>query len=302
MDTQLVEADVMVETGDAGDGYSACVAPSVPFDRPVRPRERVTGPSGSAAVAATSGASAGTAAAADAAIEQQILRDLAGGIAGELNNLLTVISGRASLLLGTPGLPPGANTGLADITHASNRAAELVRRLLCAAGSARLYPEPVPIGGWLRGISAELASLLGPGIDLQLGSHGEPGAAWVDRTGLRTALRELARNARDAMPDGGRFAISTSRVFHAATRRRGAPAAEYVLLTVSDTGHGIPDDIRDQVFRPLFTTRRAEGKVGLGLAAVEQFLHASNGEISVYSVPGEGTSFCLLLPAEPPGG
>jgi two-component system cell cycle sensor histidine kinase/response regulator CckA len=298
MDTQLVDADVVVEIGDAGDGYYACTVPTASFDGPAAPGDRVSRPSNSERAAATR-ASAGVA---DAAIEQQILRDLAGGIAGELNNLLTVMSGRASLLLETQGLPPGANTGLSDIMHASHRAAELVRRLLCAAGSARLYAEPVPIGGWLRGIHAELDSLLGPGIELQLGSHGEPGVAWVDRAGLRTTLRELARNARDAMPDGGRFTISVSRVFHAPTRRRGAPAAEYVLLTVSDTGHGIPDDIRDRVFRPLFTTRRSEGKVGLGLAAVEQFLHASGGEISVYSVPGEGTSFCLLLPAEPSGG
>jgi PAS domain S-box-containing protein len=226
---------------------------------------------------------------------------LTGGVAHDFNNLLTVIMGNAELLAGgdcDEGLHLELTTMIRD---AAQRGADLTQRLLAFARRQPLDPVPVDVNARLREIEGLLRRTLSETIDLGLSLRPEAGYAFIDAAQFDTALLNLALNARDAMPAGGRLTIETAAVEldadYAAMHPDLTPG-DYVLVAVSDTGTGIaPDDI-ERVFEPFFTTK--EKGTGLGLPTVYGIVKQSGGLIEVQSRPGEGTSFEICLPQVPP--
>jgi PAS domain S-box-containing protein len=229
---------------------------------------------------------------------------LTGGVAHDFNNLLTVIMGNAELLAGgdcDEGLHLELTTMIRD---AAQRGADLTQRLLAFARRQPLDPVPVDVNARLREIEGLLRRTLSETIDLGLSLRPEAGYAFIDAAQFDTALLNLALNARDAMPAGGRLTIETAAVEldadYAAMHPDLTPG-DYVLVAVSDTGTGIaPDDI-ERVFEPFFTTKAEAKGTGLGLSMVHGFVKQSGGHIKIYSELGHGTTMRLYLPptAEP---
>jgi PAS domain S-box-containing protein len=224
---------------------------------------------------------------------------LAGGVAHDFNNVLTAIFGYADLLL--DGLPPGdrRRADVEEIKRAGNRAAALTRQLLAFSRKQVLQPRRVNLNEIVRSIQSLLEKLVGDEIELQLLLDPALEDVKADPGQIEQVLMNLAANARDAMPEGGRLSIATT------TEAIGADGAaaivgptpgRYVTLTVSDTGHGIPEDVRAHVFEPFFTTK-AQGKgTGLGLATVYGIVKQSGGWIYLDEAPDPGASFKVYLP------
>jgi signal transduction histidine kinase/ActR/RegA family two-component response regulator len=222
---------------------------------------------------------------------------LSGGIAHDFNNLLTAISGYSELLLKElDGSPLRAD--VEEIHNAADRAATLTGQLLAFSRRQILSPESVVLNQRVTNLSRMLNRLIGEhiAIDLRLASDLWPVRADVAQ--LEQVLVNLAVNARDAMPHGGRLAIETA---NRVVSDREAAALEitpgpFVELRVRDTGIGIPADLKARIFEPFFTTKPKGAGTGLGLSMVYGFVRQSGGAISVDSVPAEGTTFSLLLP------
>jgi len=227
---------------------------------------------------------------------------LTGGIAHDFNNLLTVILGNAELLVeyleDSEGLEPIAR----NIGEAATRGAELTRRLLAFARRQPLEPEPTDVNRLIRDLEELLRRALGEQCEIEI-SHGA--ALWpamIDGSRFENALLNLAINARDAMPDGGRLTIETGNVRIDDEYSRHHPdvvPGQYVLVAVSDTGTGIPKEMIDKVFEPFFTTKEKGRGTGLGLSMVYGFIKQSEGHVRVYSEAGEGTTVRLYLPRAP---
>ena len=226
---------------------------------------------------------------------------LAGGVAHDFNNLLTVISGHAALALAA--LPEGG-PGRDDVqstVRAADRAADVVRSLLAFARQAVLHPQPVDLDAMTRELAMLLRPMLGAPIELVLEPGGARGHALVDPVQLEQVLVNLAVNARDAMPDGGKLVMRTLTVDvgvdEASTTLR---PGRYVGVSMADTGGGMDDETIGKVFQPFFTTKATDGGTGLGLSTAHGIVAQSGGEIRVVSAPGAGTTFTVLLPATDP--
>ena len=213
---------------------------------------------------------------------------LAGGVAHDFNNLLTVISGYASLLLertrGNDELEPD----LAEIHRAAERAAQLTRQLLAFGRRQVLQPRALDLNEVLDETGSLLRRLLGEHVELVLRPAPSLGTVRVDPGQIEQVIVNLAVNARDAMPAGGRLTISTREL-----ELEEGPAIE---LEVADTGIGMDEETQAQIFEPFFTTRSAG--TGLGLASVYGIVSQSGGTITVESRVGEGSSFRVRLPAD----
>jgi PAS domain S-box-containing protein len=224
---------------------------------------------------------------------------LTGGVAHDFNNILTVITGTIELLAEAVADNPRLATYARMIDEASMRGAELTRQLLAFARRQPLQPVETDVNALVTDAGGLLRPTLGEHIEIESMLEDDAWPALIDPSQLTTALLNLAVNARDAMPNGGKLTLETSNVVldeAYAAANPGAQPGEYVMIAVSDTGTGIPAAIIDQVFEPFFTTKQPGKGTGLGLSMVYGFVKQSGGHIKVYSEDGHGTSLKLYLP------
>jgi PAS domain S-box-containing protein len=212
---------------------------------------------------------------------------LAGGIAHDFNNLLTVIIGGTSLALATLPEDAPARVDLQQALEAAERAANLTRQLLTFARQQVTLPKCVSLSAVLRSIEPLLARLIGEHIELSVQASDDTWPVNVDPVQLEQVIVNLAVNARDAMPLGGRLVISIANAVV------DVPAGDYAVVSVSDSGHGMDANTRDHLFEPFFTTK--ELGTGLGLATVHGIVEKQGGFVVVRSEPGRGATFLVHL-------
>jgi len=228
---------------------------------------------------------------------------LSGGVAHDFNNLLTVILMHVSNLEDNPGLPAAVLDSLAEVRSASDRAAALTRQLLMFSRRQTIQVRALDLNETVRGMAKLLRRLIGEQITVEIDFNPEPLPIRADAGMVDQALMNLAVNARDAMPNGGRLAIRTSREIitaEAAALHPGATPGEFACFTVADSGCGIPPEILPRIFEPFFTTKETGKGTGLGLATVFGILEQHRGWIMVESTPGVGATFRAHIPLAPP--
>lgn len=225
---------------------------------------------------------------------------LTGSIAHDFNNILTAILGYSLLSLKQlPDEQSLVKKNIEGIYHAGERAAALTRQLLAFSRKQVLNMQPVNLCSVVTEMEDMILRLIGEDISLKVFFEAADACVMADRTQLDQILLNLAVNARDAMPDGGRITIGISRMrFESGSHEhfRGAKPGDYYQLSVTDTGHGMPKEVQDKIFEPFFTTKEQGKGTGLGLATVYGIVKQHDGYIYVESNPGQGTTFKVLLP------
>jgi signal transduction histidine kinase/CheY-like chemotaxis protein len=231
--------------------------------------------------------------------KMEAVGQLTGGIAHDLNNILTVITGTIEILAEAVADRPELAAIAKMIDDAAARGGDLTQRLLAFARKQPLQPREVDVNS----LVIETANLLRPTLGEQIEVHmllaGDASRALIDPSQLSNAILNLALNARDAMPDGGKLTIKTSNIVldeNYAAMNSDITAGNYVMVAVTDSGHGIPAAILDHVFEPFFTTKDVDKGSGLGLSMVYGFVKQSNGHIKIYSEVGHGTTVRIYLP------
>jgi PAS domain S-box-containing protein len=225
---------------------------------------------------------------------------LTGGVAHDFNNMLTVIAGTTEILVADLGDKPELQAVAALINQAADRCTELIQQLLAFARKQPLRPRNVDINGSIFDISKLLRPTLGEQIQIETVLEKATPAACVDPSQFANALLNLAINARDAMPNGGRLTLETASIVldeAYASGNADVRPGPYVMIAVSDTGSGMSADMCEKVFEPFFTTKEAGKGTGLGLSTVYGFVKQSGGHIKIYSEEGHGTTIRLYLPA-----
>ncbi len=224
---------------------------------------------------------------------------LTGGVAHDFNNILQVISGNLELLRMHGDVHTHSNTYLESAISAVSKGADLASRLLSFARKQPLKPTPTDLGALLRGIDQLLQRTLGEAVDVSIKISDDLWVTSVDQNLMENVILNLAINARDAMCGEGQLSIELDNTVldEAYTRAvEGLTPGQFTMLTVTDTGVGMPEHVKKRVFEPFFTTKPEGSGTGLGLSMVYGFVKQSGGHISIYSEEGKGTSFRIYLP------
>lgn len=220
--------------------------------------------------------------------KMEAIGQLAGGVAHDFNNLLTVICGYADLLIKRLSFDEVDQEYSEEILRAAKRAAQLTRQLLAFGRRQQLDLKPIDLGGVVRDLEKMLRPLIGEDTELRILRAPDTGLVRADRGQMEQVIMNLAVNARDAMPGGGKLTIETENVEF--------EGRACVMLAVSDTGSGMTSETAAHIFEPFFTTKEAGKGTGLGLAVVYGIVSQSSGEIRVDSEPGKGATFRIYLP------
>jgi two-component system, cell cycle sensor histidine kinase and response regulator CckA len=224
---------------------------------------------------------------------------LAGGVAHDFNNLLTVILGYSQIL--ADGVPSGSrlSESTAQIKSAADRAAGITRQLLAFSRKAVLSPRVINLNDIMLNLDSLLRRLIGEDIEVMTVPSNDLGSVKADPGQIEQVIMNLALNARDAMPRGGKLTLETANVLleeSYARRHQPAEPGRYVMLAVSDTGHGMSPETQGRIFEPFYTTKEVGKGTGLGLSMVYGIVKQSGGYIWVYSEPDQGTTFKIYLP------
>jgi signal transduction histidine kinase/ActR/RegA family two-component response regulator len=228
--------------------------------------------------------------------KMEVIGQLTGGVAHDFNNLLAVILGNAELLADEGD---GAEEKINAVLHAATRGAELTERLLSFSRRQSLFPRSIDLSAQAKDLVELLRRTLGETIEINTVISPDLWTARADPGQLENALLNLAINARDAMPSGGKLTITCTNIlldedFTAAPT--GTAGGEYVLVAVADTGTGMTQDVIDHAFEPFYTTKGVGQGSGLGLSMVYGFAKQSDGHVSIDSKEGRGTTVRLFLP------
>ena len=241
-------------------------------------------------------------------LEQQLLHAqkmeaigrLAGGVAHDFNNMLTVISGYGEMALAAMPAADPLRRHIEAILLAANRAGAVTRQLLAFSHTPPIQTEVIDLNALITDTEKMLRCLVRENIALELVLQSGLGSLRADPHQVEQAFVNLVINSRDAMPAGGRITVETADVYldeGYARTHAGVQPGQFVMLAVSDTGSGIPREIQQRVFEPFFTTKEHSQGTGLGLATVYGMVKQAGGDIWLYSEPGEGTTFKLYFPA-----
>jgi signal transduction histidine kinase/ActR/RegA family two-component response regulator len=235
---------------------------------------------------------------AEAALRQtqkmESLGQLTGGVAHDFNNLLAVFASGLQLLERTSGTAVGPRTRVFEaMRRAIARGTGLTRHLLAFSRRRPVNPESIDPVAHLQGMRAMLDGSLGGNIEVQMNFGASVAPIEVDTGEMELAMLNLCLNARDAMPDGGVITITVENVQH---QSEGGDAHDFVKISVADTGHGMPPEVKARVFEPFFTTKDVNKGSGLGLPQVYGFAQQSSGHVTLDSAVGSGTIVTLLLP------
>jgi PAS domain S-box-containing protein len=224
---------------------------------------------------------------------------LAGGIAHDFNNLLTIIKGYSQLFLIDLKKGDPMSRGIEEIQKATHRAADLIRQLLAFSRRQVMEMRVLDLNSLLRELDRMLRRVIGEDIILVTLLSEDLGSLKADPGQLGQVLMNLVVNARDAMPSGGKLTIETANMELDEEYVRShidVPLGPYVVLSVSDTGMGMTQEVKERIFEPFFTTKEKDKGTGLGLSTAYGIIKQSGGNIMVYSEPGKGTTFKIYLP------
>ena len=229
----------------------------------------------------------------------ELIGQLTGGIAHDFNNVLAIILGNLQLLQEKASGDEEDRELIADAIWSAERGAELIHRLLAFARRQRLHPKIADLNHIVREMTDLLRRTLGDRIEIHADLAADLWPTLIDRGQLENALLNLVVNARDAMPDGGKVTIVTANEslgHELARKNQEATPGDYISVSVTDTGVGMPGDVLERIFEPFFTTKKFGRGNGLGLSMVHGFVHQSGGHVIVVSECGQGTTVRLLLP------
>lgn len=230
--------------------------------------------------------------------KMEAIGQLSAGIAHDFNNLLAVILGYSELMLFRSHLTDTDRIKVERINEAGETAAALTRQLLAFSRQQLVQPTELDLNDIVTRFEGVLRRLLKEDVQVMISLHPDLGQIRADKGQIEQVLMNLAVNASDAMPDGGKLLVSTRDVLldSAAAKELGLTSGPYANLTVGDTGSGMPPEVKERIFEPFFTTKPVGKGTGLGLATVFGIVQQNHGSITVQSKPGEGTVFSIFFP------
>ena len=233
------------------------------------------------------------------ALKMEAIGQLTGGVSHDFNNILAVMLGNLDLIMDGLAEDDPLREGITRVIAAAERGATLTQRLLAFSRKQALQPKVLDLNSLVGGMDQFLRQTLGEQIELELVRSGGLWTCQADPSQVENAILNLAINARDAMPDGGKLTIETANAHlddeYAASQAEITPG-QYTMLSVTDTGLGMTEEVKAAIFEPFFSTKEVGRGSGLGLSMVFGFVKQSRGHLTVYSELGEGTTFRIYLP------